>query len=68
MLAVAFNLKNLEINVLQECVNGLEAVQFVNTYYNEIDLDLILLDLDMPIMNGYEACQQIVPEYARIVV
>jgi CheY-like chemotaxis protein len=63
MLAVSFNLKNLEINVLQECVNGLEAVQFVKRYYNDINLDLILLDLDMPIMNGFEACQQIVPEY-----
>ena len=55
-MAVSFNLKNLEINVLQECVNGLEAVQFVKQYYNEVDLDLILLDLDMPIMNGFEAC------------
>ena len=36
--------------------NGREAVELVR---NTVDLDLILMDIKMPVMNGYEATQQI---------
>ena len=54
-MAVNYNLKNLDINIQKEAVNGLEVLQYVQT--NSQKLDFILLDLDMPIMNGFEACR-----------
>jgi CheY-like chemotaxis protein len=36
--------------------NGLEAVEI---YKNNPDLDLILMDMQMPYLNGYEATRQI---------
>jgi signal transduction histidine kinase len=36
--------------------NGKEAVRYIE---NNPDTELILLDLKMPVMNGYEACQEI---------
>ena len=43
--------------------NGQEAYNIAsNNLYNDI-LDVILLDLEMPIINGYEACQNIVKLY-----
>ncbi|MFL5788080.1 MAG: ATP-binding protein, partial [Flavisolibacter sp.] len=40
---------------IHEATNGLEAVQF----FNENEYDLVLIDLDMPIMDGYEALAEI---------
>ncbi|MCC7431408.1 diguanylate cyclase [bacterium] len=37
------------------CYNGLEAVKYIESHLP----DLILLDVNMPIMNGYEACEKI---------
>ncbi len=43
--------------------NGQEACNIAsNNLYNDI-LDVILLDLEMPIINGYEACQNIMKLY-----
>ncbi len=39
-----------------EAENGLQAVTICR---NNPDIDIILLDLQMPVMNGYEAAQQI---------
>jgi len=36
--------------------NGLEAVEICR---NNPDIDLILMDIKMPVMNGYEATRQI---------
>lgn len=36
--------------------NGLEAVE---AFHNNQDIDLVLMDIKMPIMNGYEATQEI---------
>ena len=43
--------------------NGQEAYNIAsNNLYNDI-LDVILLDLEMPIINGYEACENIIKLY-----
>lgn len=43
-------------SVVFEAKNGLEAVAIAR---NNLDIDLILMDIQMPEMNGYEATQQI---------
>jgi len=36
--------------------NGIEALE---TYYKNTDIDLVLMDIRMPLMDGYEATRQI---------
>jgi CheY-like chemotaxis protein len=55
-MAVAYNLTSQNINIQKEAVNGLEVLQYIQSN-SGIKLDFILLDLDMPIMNGFEACR-----------
>jgi hypothetical protein len=43
-------------NEILKARTGMEAV---NTYYNNPDIDLILMDIQMPEMGGYEATRQI---------
>lgn len=61
-MAVVYNLKCMEIQVLKECNNGLEALQFVQQQ-PQSNIHFVLLDLDMPIMNGYDACGKIIATY-----
>ena len=55
------------IGTVDTAKNGQEALDFVRQ--NETDdkqvchYSLIFLDLNMPIMNGYEACRQIAEFY-----
>jgi CheY-like chemotaxis protein len=60
--AVGFNLRASKINVIMEGVNGLEVLKYIWTN-PDAKIDLVLLDLEMPIMNGYEACTQIIDLY-----
>ena len=62
MMAVVMNLRKYNINTQLEAVNGLEVLQYIQCNPN-IKLDFILLDLNMPIMNGFEACRQIIDFY-----
>ena len=39
--------------------NGYEVFEKVKNLKNQTRYDVILLDLNMPIMNGYEACTNI---------
>jgi len=41
--------------IVGKCLNGLEAVDFVANNH----VDLVLMDINMPVMNGIEACAQI---------
>mgnify|MGYP002633700584 CR=1 FL=1 len=57
---------------IDEALNGQEALELV--IQNEVNFlngkerlyDLIFLDLDMPIKNGYEACKLIQKHYKHI--
>ena len=53
--------------IVHKAVNGQEAVQEVDKIIQAgtIELDLIVLDLQMPILNGYEACTQIKRLYSE---
>lgn len=44
-----------EIEILGEAANGLEAIRLVEVLHP----DVVLLDLEMPVMDGYEAAGQI---------
>ena len=54
MLLLKTIIKNLDINpVIFEVINGKDAVD----QFEEINPDIIFMDIQMPIMNGYEATQ-----------
>lgn len=44
-----------EIEIAGEAANGQEAIQLVE----ELEPDVVLLDLEMPVLDGYEAASQI---------
>lgn len=44
-----------DITVISEATNGQEALDFVK----ENEVDIVLLDLNMPVMNGIDACKAI---------
>ena len=58
LMAVTYNLRAHKVQIMKECDNGLVALQYVQNTDQRIDF--ILLDLDMPIMDGYKACEQII--------
>lgn len=56
-MACVLNLKKMNIEVI-EAVNGFEAVQkFKLAIQSQKTIDFVLLDLNMPILDGYEAAQ-----------
>ena len=50
-----------EIGEVDDAKNGKEALQKLN----EGNFDVILLDLEMPVMNGWEASRKIVKKYSK---
>lgn len=52
------------IDLLAEVNNGAELLELLNT----TPCDVILMDINMPVMNGIEACQVIQKEYPDIKV
>jgi CheY-like chemotaxis protein len=51
-------LSDLNINIIRAS-NGAEAV---NAFKSGKDIDLVLMDIKMPVMDGYEATRQILEE------
>ena len=59
LMALKMSLDQCQIEY-KEAINGLEALQQVQKKNSKsLEFDFILLDLNMPIMNGFEACKQI---------
>ena len=54
--AMLSQMKN--IKVVGECSNGNEAIAYLKE--NNDDVDIIIMDINMPILNGIEATQQLV--------
>ena len=54
-------LKICKVEVTQ-AINGLEALELVTQ--SKEKFDFIILDLSMPIMDGFDACKQIVDYYS----
>ena len=61
MMAKVYNLQACGVKIIKQAINGLELYQSCNMHKN--DIDFILSDLEMPIMNGYTACENIVKLY-----
>lgn len=56
MSLMEFNMKKLGVNIVQ-AKNGQEAVDIIRN--NKKSVDLIFMDINMPIMNGYKATRLI---------
>lgn len=52
---------SLGSSVIGEAENGYEAVQ----QYKKLQPDLVLLDINMPVMSGVEALEKILEEYPQ---
>ena len=64
-MILKLNLTQANINVILQAQNGLELYQFLQKNIQTVDLDFVLLDLEMPIMNGYVTCQKICELYDK---
>lgn len=51
--------------MILQAQNGLELYQFLQQNIKDVRLDFVLLDLEMPIMNGYVTCQKICELYDK---
>ena len=63
-LVVKRTLQKWKVDVIEIVNNGYEAVQKVGA----MNFDLILMDLDMPVMDGYEATEHIRKQHSSIPV
>ena len=61
MLNLASKRSRLKIEVAGEAQNGMEAIQQARTLSPEV----ILMDLEMPILDGYKATRQVKAEQPR---
>lgn len=55
MMQIKIILKKAKCSV-REAINGLDALELVTSKPQE-KFDFIILDLNMPIMSGYDACE-----------
>lgn len=58
LIKKAFNsiLDNFQITVAE---NGLEGLQLLSSNTDKLDFDLVILDINMPVMNGFEFLEKI---------
>lgn len=68
LLIISTTLLKLPIvGKIDTATNGQEALDLVKKNRNNCDpYDLILLDLDMPILDGYDCCRRIHSYYDRL--
>jgi DNA-binding NarL/FixJ family response regulator len=52
----------LEINVVATCKNGAEVLSELQ----KLKVDVLLLDLDMPVLNGFECAEQVQNRYPNV--
>jgi DNA-binding NarL/FixJ family response regulator len=57
-----FLAKTRDIEVIGEATNGIEALQIVN----ELQPDVLLLDMEMPVMDGVAVCESIKASDSRV--
>jgi len=55
---------NRDIKVLESCNNGKEALDFLE----ENQVDIVLLDINLPDMNGIDVCELITAKYKNVSV
>ena len=58
--------KNSNYEVVSEASNGKEAISFL--YGNPGKIDVVLMDINMPIMNGIEATEEITEKFKDVKV
>lgn len=51
-----------EIDVIGEAENGKEVINFMNDH---TEVDLVLMDINMPVMNGIDATQTLSKKYPQ---
>lgn len=56
--------KNTEFEIVAEAENGEQVVDYLNNNPNSIDL--VLMDINMPIMNGIDATQAIMEQHENL--
>ena len=56
--------KNSELEIVGEASNGEEVIEFLRENFDAVDV--ILMDINMPTMNGIEATQVITKEFPHI--
>lgn len=59
-------LKNSDFEVVGSAFNGQEALELINKKYDE--LDIVISDIEMPVMNGIELCKIIKKQFPKIKV
>lgn len=57
-----FEKVGMEVEV---AINGHQAFEILNKQTDSTRFDLVILDLNMPISNGYETCQNIIKVFTR---
>jgi DNA-binding NarL/FixJ family response regulator len=58
--------KNLNFKIVAEAANGGEVIQYL--YDNPNSIDVVLMDINMPIMNGIEAAKIILEKFSDVKV
>lgn len=56
------------LRVVYEAANGLDVLNWFKNYSDAIHIDVALMDIEMPIMNGWETTKYLVKNYSATVL